>query len=246
MIAPGSPEQDRLSTPEKQPSTQEAYSLLEVDENPLLLSREKFFLKRLLRDCAISPSSEVSSARIDGISAESKKLLEWMIKSETEGQKKSPGTLLGSMNPPDWGPNLEINKSHIPGFFDYWKMYFLGISGNLDGVIKRVSEKKGNCLEYSVVMQLLLKTYYPNQVPEAQILAFSSFDQSRHFYLQHKLVEDNVEHNFLTLYKAHPRRRTREDALEEIQEGQTGKRADLSAIYTAYVKLLDHSSSKTN
>ncbi len=242
MSAASSLENSAIRSPEKQFLYQEASRLLEVGENPLLLGREKLFIKRLLQGCSIVSSSEVSEVQIQGISTKSKDMLDWMVVKD--GHKKSPHEVLESMNPRDTGPMVEQNKSHVPGLMDSLKLYLSGITGNMNGVIERVAKKDGNCLEYSLIMQLVLKAYFPNEVPDAQLLAFSSFDYSRHYYLYHRIVVEELDINFLTLFKGHTRWRSRADAEEKIIEDNTGKQADQAAIYKAFITLIDHSQTK--
>ncbi len=244
MVGHHSSENLTLPSPEKPVTNLEASRLLEVDANPLLLGREKLFIKRLLSGCSVAPSSEVTQVEITGISAESKKAIEWMVL--WDGHKRSPQELLAFMNPRDLGPQVEFNKSHVPELLDSLKLYFAGVTGNLDSIIERVTNKKGNCLEYSLVMQLVLKAYYPVEVADAQLLAFSSFDYSRHYYLYHKVVVEELDINFLTLFKGHTRWRSREEAEEKIREGSTGKQADQAAIYASFLQLVDYSLKKTD
>jgi len=239
---------DTLSSelPETKPKLKRSAELFSPRSNPLLHLNEKIFILLLTRGTSFSISDDVEKLHTRGISPESENILKSMV-LHFNGSKKTFSQVVNDLNAKNTKDSpLAFSNMEASTIIETIQS---GVKGDLDTVIFRANEGKANCLEFSLVMQLIAEIFYSKEVADAQLLAFTEYSslfsnkeqKSRHFYLFAKRETESGPKYFLTMYGGRERELTREEAVKKAEQAATSNQRGVENIYRGFVTLIDSS-----
>ena len=218
--------------------------ILKPSENPLLRPREVLFTKALVRKANILlPATNSGEARMQGISLEAQKVLQNMIVSSSDRKKRDFTSMIASVNALNPSSGFCTNPIN---------MLESGIKGDLSTVIENVSRGEGNCFEFNLIMQLIGKVYYSDEIKDVQLLPYETVNNmtvgghsipvtSRHFLLFNTCQTASGLQYELTAPGRGGRTRvvTRGDIMENVLIATNTGRADMKSIYKGVITLID-------
>jgi hypothetical protein len=225
-----------------------ATELVKPTHNPLLRIHEKLLVLALTRGASFLPSPHPELVKMKGLSKESEENLIRVV-TFFDGSRRGFGQMINeisSKNTSNCFTLLDNLIEPIP-----IAMAKAGIAGDLDGVIDKVSQGKGNCLESSLVIQLIAIVFYPDEILDAQLLAFSGNEnvfggktnkRFRHFSLFTRKRTHNGESLFsVTTYGGGENLLTRDEATEKVEKAKAENDLERLSKYTGFLTLVDRS-----
>jgi hypothetical protein len=227
-----------------QPERRSAAELLAPGSNPLLTFQEKMYVRMLVRGTSFEPSERPDAVEQRGLSQRSMELLHKLILTE-DGRKKSFAEATGNLRQK---PNADVHP-HVRDTDTKLSRALVtvtsGISGDLNGVVERVCTGQANCLEAAVVLQLVARVFYPEEISKAQLLAYSTEGASsanlmhREFALFTQEQDSTGRRSFLNRYMGQAKEYSKEMALQIAQQARDGKAKGMEELFVGFVRLME-------
>lgn len=203
--------------------------LFNISNNPTLSKLEKGIAMGITRGVTIKHTGNSREVEINGLNRESQETLKNMA-FEENGQRRNYLETASYYN-----SIVERDSSFA---VTHVRMAMESSMNNFDNTVRRVQEGKGNCLEFGLVMQLLAKMYYSDDIEKVLPLGYTKPGGSRHFYVYIRERNQSEVVNYMMVYRGNVEQVDNEKATRRLGLATKKNRKDVQSIYEGYLKLL--------